>query len=72
MLATKHPQPADAEPLQPLLIAKEAAALLRISERKLWQLQNCGEVPAVRLGRAVRYDPADVRAWIETNKGPRR
>ena len=62
------PNHAGSEPLQPLLTAREAANLLRISERKLWQLTNCGEVPCVRLGRSVRYDARDLANWIEQNK----
>lgn len=48
-----------------LLRPGEAADALAISERKLWELTRCGEVPAVRIGRAVRYDPRDLAAWID-------
>lgn len=54
--------------LRKLLTPKEAAALLSISERTLWTLTNNGEIPAVRIGRSVRYDPADLAAWIEQQK----
>ncbi|MBL9150006.1 MAG: helix-turn-helix domain-containing protein [Phycisphaerae bacterium] len=51
---------------QPLLLKpRDAARLLAISERKLWQLTNCREIPAVRIGRAVRYSLAELRAWTE-------
>ena len=46
----------------------EAARSLAISERTLWSLTNCGQIPCVRIGRAVRYDPADIRAWIDSQK----
>ncbi|KAA3611888.1 MAG: DNA-binding protein [Planctomycetota bacterium] len=48
-----------------LLKPKEAARALGICERKLWELGNCGAVPTVRIGRAVRYDPSDLEASIE-------
>jgi excisionase family DNA binding protein len=49
----------------PLLVNRqEAAALLSISERKLWELTNRGVTPCVRIGRAVRYRVADLEAWI--------
>lgn len=51
-----------------LLRPREAADALAISERKLWELTRCGEVPAVRIGRAVRYDPRDLRRWIDAQR----
>jgi len=66
-----------------LLTARQAAKVLSISERTLFTLTS-GEVkkqgkvikvipvdqriPAVRFGRAVRYDPTDIRAWIASAK----
>jgi predicted DNA-binding transcriptional regulator AlpA len=48
--------------------AKQAARFLAISERHLWTLTQRGEVPAIRLGDCVRYDPADLRALIANCK----
>ena len=31
-----------------------------------------GALPYVRLGRYVRFDPADVEAWVEARKRPGR
>lgn len=57
-------------PTPPLLLRpSDAAHALAISPRKLWELTNRGELPAVRIGRAVRYDPCDLTAWIEAAKG---
>lgn len=50
------------EPL--LLRPAEAARFLAISPRKLWELTNCREVPAIRIGRALRYPTEDLRAWV--------
>lgn len=47
-----------------LMNAKEAAAYLAISERKLWDMAKSRIIPAVRLGRAVRYDKADLDDFI--------
>lgn len=47
-----------------LITPSEAAFLLSISTRKLWSLTNAGQIPCVRLGRAVRYSPADLQDWI--------
>lgn len=59
----------DRDQLAPLLIdTREAARLLRISERLLWTLTRKGNVKCVRLGRRVLYDPADLRELIERMK----
>ena len=51
--------------LSPLLVtARDAAKLLAVSERTLWGLTAAGELPAVRIGRAVRYSVSDLKAWI--------
>lgn len=55
-------------PLAPLLTSREAAAILSVSARTLWTLTNEGDRPSVRVGHSVRYDPADLRAWIERQK----
>lgn len=52
-----------------LKTARETAAVLGISERKLWGLTDPrGPIPCVRLGRNVRYDLADVRAYVDATK----
>ena len=55
-----------------LLKPAEAARFLAISPRKLLELTNPGGILCVRIGRAVRYDLDDLRAWIQKQKGPRR
>jgi len=55
--------------LNPLLLnTKNAARALAISTRKLWELTNCREIPSVRIGRRVLYDPRDLQGWIEKMK----
>jgi excisionase family DNA binding protein len=51
-----------------LLTEKQAAAVLNISPRTLWGMRQRGEIRFVRFGRAVRYDPADLRSWIDSQK----
>ena len=60
----------DTAPVAPLLLtAREAADTLRISAKTLWALDRDGRLRAVRIGRSVRYDPADLRAFIVESKG---
>lgn len=48
-----------------LLRPREAAEALAISERALWSLTAGKEMPCVRIGRSVRYLPADLAAFVE-------
>jgi excisionase family DNA binding protein len=51
--------------IAPLLISgREAAKLLSVCEKTLWTLTKAGEIPAVHIGRAVRYSMEDLRTWI--------
>jgi excisionase family DNA binding protein len=49
-----------------LLTAKEVAALTGLSVETLaqWRSQNRG-IPYLKIGRAVRYDVADVQSYLE-------
>ena len=62
-----RPQSGDS-PTPMLLTVRQAAEALQISERKLWSMTASGEITRVRIGRSVRYDPTDLRAWIERQK----
>lgn len=59
---------ADAEAMTPLLTYAGAATLLRVTDRTVWGLVASGKLPAVRIGRAVRIDPVDLRAFVERQK----
>ena len=51
-----------------LLKAPEAARLLAIGTRKLWELTNSKRIPCVRIDRAVRYRLSDLERWIEQHR----
>ena len=57
-----------------LLKTREAAEALGMSERTLWELTARGEIPILRIpgrgkeARSIRYDVADLRAWIDRQK----
>lgn len=53
-----------------LLTAPAAARALAISPRTLWALTQRGELPVVRIGRSVKYDPQDLARWIASVKTP--
>jgi excisionase family DNA binding protein len=54
-----------AEPL--LLSPRQAARALSVCEKTVYNLTKRGELPVVRVGRAVRYSLEDLRAWITKN-----
>jgi excisionase family DNA binding protein len=55
-----------------LLKARDAAAYLGLSERTLWTLANARKIPRVLFGmgrrKSVRYDRADLDAWVVARK----
>lgn len=57
---------ATVSPTQPLLIdARQAAAMLSISARKLWSLTQANGVPHRRIGSRVLYPVDELRQWID-------
>jgi len=55
-----------AEPL--LLTVPETARALSICAKTLWALTKSGQLPACRIGRAVRYSREDIVRFIERAK----
>jgi excisionase family DNA binding protein len=53
----------------PLLTMAEAAELLHVHPRTVQRLVRSGTLPAVRLGRAIRFDSRDVRELTNRLKG---
>lgn len=51
---------------EPLWTIEDVATFLRVPVGTLYQWRHRGTGPrAARVGRELRYDPADVRAWFE-------
>lgn len=51
-----------------LLTTDDAAAVLRVSAWTMRRLRRDGDVPAVRVGNAWRFDPADLRDYINSRR----
>lgn len=61
----RPPTQPDATPPPPLLWSgRRTAEALSISVRLLYSLTQSGELPALRIGRMVRYRVTDVEAFI--------
>jgi excisionase family DNA binding protein len=65
-------QPPDDQGL--LIDSKQAARLLKVSERTLWRMHHTGEMPPpIRIGRAVRWSVEALTKWVaEGCPAPRR
>ena len=44
---------------------REVAERLSLGRTVVYQLLRCGELPCVRIGRAVRVRATDLEAWVE-------
>ena len=71
MSIESHNQGCTVEPTVPklLLTPKEASRALAVSEKTLWTYTKSCNIPVVRIGRAVRYDPEDLKKFIQNRKG---
>jgi len=64
-----HTQGSANESQRPMLLTSaDAARALQISPRKLWELMTRGDIPHVRIGRAVRFRLEDLEKWIEDHR----
>jgi excisionase family DNA binding protein len=59
---------ASADVLSPLLSINEVATLLGISRKTLYALIRRGELVPIRVGERARFEPADVRLYLERNR----
>lgn len=54
-----------------LMSTRQVAAILGVSPRTVEQMRADGRGPAwVRVGGQVRYEPAQLAAWIAEHTGP--
>jgi len=50
---------------QEFYTAKEIAALIRVNEQTIYRLAHGGQLPAHRIGRAMRFRRNDVEAFLQ-------
>lgn len=63
-------QPASPQRHDPLLLdASEAAKLLSLSRAKVCEMANHGEIPSIRVGRALRIPRDPLVAWVNDRTG---
>lgn len=50
---------------QKYLTVNEVADLLQVSKSHLFTQVRQGKIPAIRLGRAIRFDPEALQTWLQ-------
>lgn len=68
MSAMPARRPNNAKQERLLLTEKEVAVILQFSDRMVRKLRAEGAIPAVRIGRCVRYKPDDVEHFIQRHR----
>ena len=63
-----NPQRSDSVIGKRLLNAKETAEYLGLKEWTVRQWASMGKLPKVKLGKALRFDKADLERFVEENK----
>lgn len=54
---------------KPLWTKRQTGGVLGVCDKTLHNLEKRGQLKPIRIGTALRYDPADVAAFIESQKG---
>lgn len=54
--------------MQPLLTTDQTSKHLGITIRTLYTLTQRGDLPCIKVGRSVRYDPRDIEEYLARNK----
>jgi excisionase family DNA binding protein len=49
----------------PLLTIRQSATQMNMSERQVWRLIKRQQLRVIRIGRAVRVSPADLRQFLD-------
>ncbi len=57
--------PREGAPQRLLLRIPEAAEQLGIGRTKMYEMISKGELPTIRIGRAVRISTSALRKWVE-------
>ncbi len=52
--------------MQPLLNVKEVAQLLNVSPHTVYKMKSYGQIPAVKIGGALKFEVSAIQAWLKT------
>ena len=51
-----------------ILTVSEVAEYLRINPQTVYRKAKAGEIPAVRIGRAIRFRRTELEAWLKSKE----
>lgn len=51
--------------MEKLLTYHEVAILLHLSVRYIAKLVSLGQIPFIKIGRSIRFNPTQIDQWIE-------
>ncbi|MBP6874766.1 MAG: helix-turn-helix domain-containing protein [Candidatus Eisenbacteria bacterium] len=54
--------------IERLLTVREVCEVLHIGKTRVYAMAASGELPAVRIGSALRFRPEQLRRWLETQE----
>jgi len=60
--------PQEGAPLRLLLRIPEVAETLGIGRTKIYELIATGELPTIRVGRAIRISVSTLQKWVEARE----
>jgi excisionase family DNA binding protein len=71
--ASKQPIGLDQHELEPLLDVDDLTRLLKLPRKSVYRLVEEDDLPTLRVGRRLRFDPVEVREWLAARRnGARR
>jgi excisionase family DNA binding protein len=68
MSAHVHTPQYEGDRLEELLTIADVARVLRITRGSVYSLMRSGELHPVRVGERARFEPTDVRAYLERHR----
>ena len=51
---------------QSALTVKQLAELLTLSEREIYKLAASNQIPHLKIGSSIRFEPTSVLSWLES------
>lgn len=50
--------------MKPLIQAEDVAKVLNVPKERVYVLARRGQIPVVRVGRQIRFDPDRIEEWL--------